>query len=71
MIAPALLRKRAADAAARAMPAQPAAKKRAAAGDTAGLAAQLAKLPHRDLLSPEDQAWVDSALGRGAVAAKP
>jgi predicted negative regulator of RcsB-dependent stress response len=47
------------------------AKKRAAAGDTAGLGAQLAKLPHRDLLSPEDQAWVDSALGRGAVAAKP
>lgn len=47
------------------------AKKRAAAKDTAGLAAQLAKLPHRDLLSPEDRAWVDSALGAGAIAAKP
>lgn len=47
------------------------AKKRAAARDTAGLAGQLARLPHRDLLSPEDQAWVDSALGGGAVASKP
>lgn len=47
------------------------AKKRAAAGDTAGLAVQLAKLPHRDLLSPEDQAWVDSVQGHSAVAAKP
>jgi predicted negative regulator of RcsB-dependent stress response len=47
------------------------AKKRVAAHDTAGLAGQLAQLPHRDLLSPEDQAWVDSILGRGAVASKP
>ena len=47
------------------------AKKRAAAGDTAGLPAQLAKFPHRELLSPEDNAWVDSALGHSAVAVKP
>lgn len=47
------------------------AKKRAAAGDTIGLSAQLAKLPHPDLLSQEDQAWVDSAIGHPAVAAKP
>jgi hypothetical protein len=46
------------------------AKKRAAANDTAGLPAQLAKLPHRDLLSQEDQAWVDSVLGKGDLAAK-
>ncbi|MBW8890311.1 MAG: hypothetical protein JF616_21360 [Fibrobacteres bacterium] len=47
------------------------AKKRVAAHDTVGLASQLAKLPHRDLLSTEDQAWVDSVLGHGAVASKP
>lgn len=47
------------------------AKKRAAAHDTVGLSSQLSQLPHRDLLSPEDQAWVDSALGHGAVASKP
>ena len=47
------------------------AKKRAAAHDTAGLAPQLARLPHRDLLSAEDQAWVDSVLRGGAVASKP
>lgn len=47
------------------------AKRRAAAHDTAGLPAQLSRLPHRELLSPEDQAWVDSAIGHGAVASKP
>ncbi len=47
------------------------AKKRAAAHDTVGLSGQLAQLPHRDLLSAEDQAWVDSVLGHGAVASKP
>lgn len=47
------------------------AKKRVAAQDTVGLATQLAQMPHRELLSPEDLAWVDSAMGRGAMAAKP
>lgn len=47
------------------------ARRRAATHDTAGLAGQLARIPHRELLSPEDQAWVDSALGGGAVASKP
>lgn len=47
------------------------AKKRAAAGDTAGLAAQLERMPHPALLSEEDRAWVDSASGHGTVAAKP
>jgi len=47
------------------------AKKRVAARDTVGLASQLAQLPHRDLLSTEDQTWVDSVLGHGAVASKP
>jgi uncharacterized protein YpmB len=47
------------------------AKKRAADGDTVGLAAQLAKLPYPGLLSQEDQAWVDSATGHPPVAAKP
>jgi ribosome assembly protein YihI (activator of Der GTPase) len=47
------------------------AKRRAAAHDTAGLSSQLARLPHRELLSPEDQAWVDSAAGHGAIASKP
>jgi hypothetical protein len=47
------------------------AKKRVASRDTAGLARQLDQLPHRELLSPEDQAWVDSVLGRGPVATKP
>jgi predicted negative regulator of RcsB-dependent stress response len=47
------------------------AKKRVASRDTAGLAVQLSRLPHRDLLSPEDQVWVDSVVGRGAVASKP
>jgi predicted negative regulator of RcsB-dependent stress response len=47
------------------------AKKKAAAGDTAGLAMDLRKLPHKELLAPEDQAWVDSVLGKAFVAAKP
>jgi ribosome assembly protein YihI (activator of Der GTPase) len=47
------------------------AKRRVAAHDTAGLSSQLARLPHRELLSPEDQAWVDSATGHGSVAPKP
>lgn len=47
------------------------AKKRAAAGDTVGLASQLGKLPHPSLLSPEDKAWVDSATGHQPVASKP
>lgn len=47
------------------------AKKRAVSHDTVGLAAQLSQLPHRDLLSPEDQAWVDSVLGRDSAATKP
>lgn len=47
------------------------AKKRAAGGDTIGLAVQLLKLPHRNLLSQEDQAWVDSATAHAAVASKP
>ncbi len=46
------------------------AKKCAAAGDVTGLGAQLGKIPHRDLLNPEDLAWVDSALAK-APAAKP
>ncbi|MDQ3000564.1 MAG: hypothetical protein M3Y08_04810, partial [Fibrobacterota bacterium] len=36
------------------------AKKKAAAGDTAGITGELEKLSQKDLLSPEDQAWVDS-----------
>jgi predicted negative regulator of RcsB-dependent stress response len=36
------------------------AKKKAAAGDAAGTAGELEKLSQKDLLSPEDQAWVDS-----------
>ena len=47
------------------------AKKKAAAKDTAGIAAELGKLTHKDLLVPEDQAWVDSVLGNSAMAAKP
>jgi hypothetical protein len=47
------------------------AKRRAVAHDTAGLASQLARLPHRELLSAEDRAWVDSVVGREAVASKP
>lgn len=47
------------------------AKRRVSAHDTAGLASQLARLPHRELLSPEDQAWVDSAAGHGPIASKP
>ncbi len=47
------------------------AKRRAATHDTAGLASQLARLPHRELLSAEDQSWVDSAVGHGPIASKP
>jgi predicted negative regulator of RcsB-dependent stress response len=47
------------------------AKKKAAAGDTAGIAIGLQKLPHRELLAPEDQAWVDSVLGKSSLASKP
>jgi hypothetical protein len=46
------------------------AKKKAAANDTAGIAAQLEKLPYKELLSPEDQAWVDSVRGKSAMAGK-
>jgi len=46
-------------------------KTRAAAGDTAGISAELAALPHKDLLTPEDSAWVDSALGRIPMASRP
>ncbi len=36
------------------------ARKKAAANDTAGLAAQLGSLAHPELLAPEEQAWIDS-----------
>lgn len=46
-------------------------KTRAAAGDTAGIAAELAAIPHKDLLTPEDSAWVDSAMGKSPMASRP
>jgi hypothetical protein len=47
------------------------AKKAAAAHDTAAVVSELGKLNHKELLAPEDQAWVDSASGKAAVASKP
>lgn len=46
------------------------AKKKAAAGDTAGMAQALKQVTHKELLAPEDQAWLDSVLGKTS-AAKP
>lgn len=43
-------------------------KKKAAAGDTAGIVRELEKLSQKDLLSPEDQAWVDSVRSKSAPA---
>jgi hypothetical protein len=45
-------------------------KKKAAAHDSAGTAADLNKLSHKELLGAEDQAWVDSLNGSTA-ASKP
>ena len=47
------------------------ARKKVGANDTAGLAALLGKIPHKELLGAQDQAWVDSLLGTSSVAAKP
>ncbi|MDB5103835.1 MAG: hypothetical protein JWP91_1524 [Fibrobacteres bacterium] len=47
------------------------AKKMAAAKDTVGVVTQLDRISHKDLLNPEDQAWVDSVRGKSAMAAKP
>ncbi|HKP96359.1 MAG TPA: hypothetical protein VJ385_11445 [Fibrobacteria bacterium] len=46
------------------------AKKKAAAGDTVGIAVDLQKLSHKELLTPEDLAWVDSVFGKAAMASK-
>ena len=47
------------------------ARKKLALNDTLGAAAELEKLVHKELLAPEDQAWVDSTRGKSAVASKP
>jgi predicted negative regulator of RcsB-dependent stress response len=47
------------------------AKKKLDLKDTLGVAAELEKLNHKELLAPEDQAWVDSARGKSAMASKP
>lgn len=45
-------------------------RQKIAAGDTAGAAVELEKLPHKELLGAEDQAWIDSLRG-ATVVAKP
>lgn len=47
------------------------AKKKLVLKDTLGVAAELEKLGHKELLAPEDQAWVDSVRGKSAMASKP
>ena len=47
------------------------ARKKLAQNDTLGAAAELDKLDHKELLAPEDQAWVDSTRGKSAMASKP
>jgi hypothetical protein len=47
------------------------AKKKLDLNDTLGVTAELEKLNHKELLAPEDQAWVDSVRGKSAVASKP
>ena len=47
------------------------AKKKLDLNDTLGATAELEKLNHKELLAPEDQAWVDSVRGKSAMASKP
>jgi hypothetical protein len=47
------------------------AKKKAGAGDTSAIAPALKQLSHKELLAPEDEAWVDSVLGKSGMASKP
>lgn len=47
------------------------AKKKISLNDTLGAAAELDKLDHKELLAPEDQAWVDSVRGKSDMASKP
>lgn len=43
-------------------------KKKHAANDTAGSVVELGKLIHKELLEPEDQAWIDSLRGTTVIA---
>ncbi len=47
-----------------------AARKKAAAGDSTRLAPVLGRLPHKEMLSEEDKAWVDSVVAGESSASK-